>query len=159
MTGVDVGSGLLARARDFADERGARVRLETVSATELPFADGVFDAVLSIKQYCYLPGALLRRAYLRELARIARPGGVMILTGYFVPSEAEALEVLNQDEEHTKAIEGFSDLEPLDTFSAGRGFVHWFTREQFHAEVSSLGRPVEFVDDEDQLQIGFILRF
>ena len=156
VTGVDVSDGLLAQAREFAAASSAELQLAKVDPTQLPAR--TFDAVLSIKQYCYLPGSELRKEYLADLARLVRPGGVLVLTGHVVPSEGEALAALQQDPEHAKASDAFDGLEPLDTFSAGQGFVHWFTREQLVAEVSSLGRPVEVMAAETELQLGLVVR-
>ena len=55
---------------------GARtsVRLEQASATELPFEDSSFDAVISNAMIKYLDADALE-AFLREAARVLVPGG------------------------------------------------------------------------------------
>lgn len=71
--GVDVSSGMLARAAD----RGLAVA--RADAHELPFADGQFDAVLAGKGvFRYLDPD---RAF-DEAARVLRPGGVLALHNY-----------------------------------------------------------------------------
>ncbi|MBM4372073.1 MAG: class I SAM-dependent methyltransferase [Deltaproteobacteria bacterium] len=71
--GVDISSAMLEQAR----ARG----LEVVkgSVTDLPFADGAFDAVVSFKVLAHVPD--LRRA-LAECARVTRPGGHLVLEFY-----------------------------------------------------------------------------
>jgi ubiquinone/menaquinone biosynthesis C-methylase UbiE len=72
-TGLDVSPGMLRTAR----ERGLRVVLG--SATRLPFADQSFDLVCSFKVLAHVPDVDLA---LREIARVTRPGGRMILEFY-----------------------------------------------------------------------------
>ncbi len=71
--GVDLSAGMLARAR----ERGLTVVQGSITA--LPFADASFDTVCSFKVLAHVPdidGAL------RELARVTRPGGHLVLEFY-----------------------------------------------------------------------------
>lgn len=71
--GVDLSPGMLARAR----ARGLEVH--EGSATSLPFADGSFDVAVSFKTLPHVPD--LPRA-LAEMARVVRPGGVLIAELY-----------------------------------------------------------------------------
>ena len=71
--GIDVSPGMLQQAR----ARGLDVVL--ASATQLPFADASFDLVCSFKVLAHVPD--IGRALL-EIARVTRPGGVMILEFY-----------------------------------------------------------------------------
>jgi len=71
--GVDLSPGMLALAK----KRGLNVR--EGSATELPFADASFDAVLSFKVLAHVPD--IERA-LSEMARVCRPGGHVIAELY-----------------------------------------------------------------------------
>jgi SAM-dependent methyltransferase len=58
---------------------GADVGWAVADATALPYADAVFDAVLSSFGAALAPRAELAA---RELLRVARPGGVVILTAW-----------------------------------------------------------------------------
>jgi len=71
--GVDLSPGMLAVARD----RG----LDVVEgdATALPFPDASFDAVVSFKVLAHVPDI---RAALSEMARVARPGGIVAAEFY-----------------------------------------------------------------------------
>lgn len=71
--GVDLSSGMLARARD----RGLTVVQGSITA--LPFADASFDTVCSFKVLAHVPDIDLA---LRELARVTRPGGHLVLEFY-----------------------------------------------------------------------------
>ena len=72
-SGVDLSPGMLRVAR----ERGLSVVLG--SATNLPFADDSFDLVCSFKVLAHIPD--IEQA-LREIARVTRPGGRMLLEFY-----------------------------------------------------------------------------
>ncbi len=71
VTGVDLSPQQIERAarrtRDLP-----RIRLEVGSALELPFADGQFDAVISIASIKHWPDP---RRGLEECVRVLRPGG------------------------------------------------------------------------------------
>jgi ubiquinone/menaquinone biosynthesis C-methylase UbiE len=71
--GIDLSPGMLAAAQ----QRGLNVVLS--SATELPFADESFDLVCSFKVLAHVPDI---RAALSEIARVTRPGGLMVLEFY-----------------------------------------------------------------------------
>ena len=74
VVGVDVSP----RAIDAARQRAAGGRPEFVvtSGTELPFPDDSFDLVSSFQVLEHVPDPLV---YLKEIARVARPGAIVIL--------------------------------------------------------------------------------
>lgn len=71
--GIDLSPGMLARAR----ERGLDVREGSV--TELPFESASFDVTCSFKVLAHVPD--IGRA-LSEMARVTRPGGVVLAEFY-----------------------------------------------------------------------------
>jgi ubiquinone/menaquinone biosynthesis C-methylase UbiE len=71
--GIDLSPGMLARAK----ERGLDVTEGSV--TELPFADASFDVTCSFKVLAHVPD--IGRA-LHEMARVTRPGGVVLAELY-----------------------------------------------------------------------------
>jgi ubiquinone/menaquinone biosynthesis C-methylase UbiE len=71
--GVDVSDGMVRVAK----QRGLSVVLGSV--TDLPFADASFDLVCSFKVLAHVPD--IGRA-LREIARVTKPGGQMVLEFY-----------------------------------------------------------------------------
>ena len=71
--GIDLSPGMLALAR----ERGLDVHEGSI--TELPFADESFDVTCSFKVLAHVPD--IGRA-LAEMARVTRPGGVILAEFY-----------------------------------------------------------------------------
>jgi ubiquinone/menaquinone biosynthesis C-methylase UbiE len=79
LTGVDVSTEMLARARTRVAESGRAVRLEIGDAERLAFADASFDAVVCTFSLCGIPNP--RRA-VAEMARVLRPGGLLLLADH-----------------------------------------------------------------------------
>lgn len=77
LTGLDLSPAMLALARERAEALGRDVELVAGDAQELPFADAVFDTVVSVFSLCTVPD--VPRA-LREVRRVLRPGGTLLLT-------------------------------------------------------------------------------
>lgn len=73
--GIDISTGMLATARERAKEAGLPLGLIKADAQALPFADGVFDAVLAVHVLHLLPDW---RAALAEMVRVVKPGGAII---------------------------------------------------------------------------------
>jgi SAM-dependent methyltransferase len=73
VTGVD---SAFERTDDKANPRLERVQ---GTATELPFADASYDVVLSLEMMEHLP-AEAREPALREMLRVLRPGGLLVVT-------------------------------------------------------------------------------
>src|SRR5215472_15384708 len=71
ITGIDINEGMLSVAR-----RNPQIEWHQGSATELPFADGIFDVVLCQQGLQYFPD---RAAAMREMARVLVPGGRIAL--------------------------------------------------------------------------------
>jgi ubiquinone/menaquinone biosynthesis C-methylase UbiE len=84
--GVDysVRSLELARARLTPEQLG-RTELHAADVREIPVADAVADRALSVEVVGDLPDSAQRLDATRELARVLRPGGVAVLTGYHWP--------------------------------------------------------------------------
>jgi SAM-dependent methyltransferase len=76
LAGVDLEPGQIARARRRAHGRGARVDLRVGDALALPFADGAFEAVISVASIKHWPD---RRRGLAECARVLAPGGALVV--------------------------------------------------------------------------------
>ena len=74
--GVDLSPGMLAEARRRADRLGREIELVEGDAQRLPFADASFDTVAVSLGLCTVPDPALA---LREMARVCRPGGRLIL--------------------------------------------------------------------------------
>jgi len=75
VVGIDVSTTQLAACRRRL--AGRDVPLVLGEAEDLPFADGKFDAVLSIGGFNYFNDP---EGALREMARVARPGGTIVVS-------------------------------------------------------------------------------
>ena len=69
----DVSAKVLEAARA---QYGERICLDRFDATSAPYADGSFDVILLFEAIYYLPDV---RAFLREVGRLLRPDGVLLL--------------------------------------------------------------------------------
>ena len=75
-TGFDPDPAMLAAARTRADKDGITAAFLEGRIERLPFPDAAFDVVVSITVLCFVPDA---SAAVREMARVLRPGGSLVL--------------------------------------------------------------------------------
>ncbi|GAA3010021.1 SAM-dependent methyltransferase [Streptomyces fulvorobeus] len=82
VTGISISHKQVERATALAADRGLadRVRFERADAMDLPFAAGSFDAVIALESIIHMPD---RARVLRQVARVLRPGGRLVLTDFF----------------------------------------------------------------------------
>jgi len=76
VVGVDVSSDMLAAARSRALGEGQNVTFDEARAEALPFATGAFDTVVAVTVLCFVADA---SAGLTEMARVLRPGGLLVV--------------------------------------------------------------------------------
>jgi avermectin B 5-O-methyltransferase len=69
-------AGVRAASAGLAD----RVSFQYANAAALPFEDGSFDAVWALESIIHMPDRL---QVLREMSRVIRPGGRIVLTDFF----------------------------------------------------------------------------
>jgi SAM-dependent methyltransferase len=81
VTGVDIASNLVERARKRANAEGLKAHFIEGDAEALPFEDGSFDVVVSLIGAMFAPRPEL---VARELLRVCSPGG-MIAMGNWTP--------------------------------------------------------------------------
>jgi SAM-dependent methyltransferase len=91
-TGVDATLGML----ELAAERGTTAPLIASEATHLPFADAKFDCVSDITVIQHIPRSLQPRA-LREMVRVLKPGGRLILMALIRGEDAHVFPRSPQD--------------------------------------------------------------
>jgi ubiquinone/menaquinone biosynthesis C-methylase UbiE len=79
VVGIATSPKLVERATMMAKDAGLadRVTFEVADAAELPYSDSSFDAVLAIESIVHMPD---RPAVFRQIARVLRPGGRLVLT-------------------------------------------------------------------------------
>jgi len=83
VTGVDIGTDLIAAAAERAGVEGLKIDYRVGDAEKLPFGDGEFDAVIST---CGVMFASRPEAAAAELARVCRNGGRIALTTWLSDS-------------------------------------------------------------------------
>lgn len=76
VTGIDADPAMLDAARAHAETVGAELALRQGRTEALPFPDASFDVVIAVTVLCFVPEAA--RA-VREMARVLRPGGRLML--------------------------------------------------------------------------------
>lgn len=76
--GIDPAPDMIRVALDNATRLGNRARFQLAAVENLPFADASFDAVFASAMVHHLPPAT-KRAGLREIRRVLRPGGRLIV--------------------------------------------------------------------------------
>lgn len=71
-----------------ADQVAGKLRIERGELTKLGYADGSFDVVVAVASVQDLPSSEVREKAFRELARVLKPGGRLLLYDRFAASEA-----------------------------------------------------------------------
>jgi ubiquinone/menaquinone biosynthesis C-methylase UbiE len=94
VVGLDLTLGMVTQARRLAAERGvANLQFCLGDAEAIPFRDGAFDTVTCRHAAHHFPD--LGRAF-REMARVARPGGRVILDDTCTPEVPELAALMNE---------------------------------------------------------------
>ncbi len=134
LTGIDLSDGMLAIARDRAERLGHPVTLRRADAHDLPFEAGSFDTVVCTLGLCAIPDD---GKALREMARVLRPGGLLILLDHIASS--------------SRAVRGLQWLtEKITVPMAGEHFL----RRPFD-KIGDLGLTVEH---RDRFKLGLVER-
>ena len=115
VTGIDVAERLIEKAKMTTEERGLPITYQVCDPLTLPFSDGIFDAVLLLKTYCYVPERQNRVAWLNEIARVLRPEGWLFLVQYTIDGILD-----DYDPIHKENQQRFPDI--LETLEKGAGF-------------------------------------
>ena len=87
--GLDLSPHYIARAREVLP-RSMDVSLVCDNAERLPFLDGSFDAATSVFLLHEIPGDVRERV-LREMARVVRPGGLVVVADSIQLADAPEL--------------------------------------------------------------------
>ena len=76
VTGIDTSPRMIEAARSRAARQGADIAFDVATAQSLPFPPDAFDAVVAITVLCFIEDGT---AALREMARVLRPGGRLVI--------------------------------------------------------------------------------
>jgi ubiquinone/menaquinone biosynthesis C-methylase UbiE len=79
ITGMDIAPNLLAQARERAAAEGLNVQFDEGDAEQMSYADGTFDAVVTMFGAMFTPRPEIVAA---ELARVLKPGGVLAMANW-----------------------------------------------------------------------------
>ena len=82
ITAIDLSPRMLARAQKRANKLNLQVNLREMDVQQLDFADRSFDTVFATFVFCSVPDPVMG---LRELKRVCRPGGRLILLEHMRP--------------------------------------------------------------------------
>jgi phosphatidylethanolamine/phosphatidyl-N-methylethanolamine N-methyltransferase len=81
LVGIDISEPMLELARERAEALGhRRVDLRRMDARDLAFPDGAFDCVLAPYVISVVPEP---ERVMREIARVCRPGGTVVVVNHF----------------------------------------------------------------------------
>ncbi|RZS56500.1 methyltransferase family protein [Microcella putealis] len=127
VVGVDMAEAAIAAARTHAADVGSTVRFERANATGLPFDDNSFDIVHTHQTLQHVPDPV---AMLREMGRVARPGGVVAAreVDYAATTWFPELPGLAQWLELYRRVHRATSGEP----DAARRLVSWARAAQLH---------------------------
>jgi SAM-dependent methyltransferase len=79
VTGVDIASNLIERARARAEAAGLRARFDEGDAEALPYEDASFDVVVSVVGAMFAPRP---EVVAKEFLRVCRPGGTIAMANW-----------------------------------------------------------------------------
>ena len=79
VTGVDIATNLLIQGRERAAAEGLTVRFDEGDAEQLPYADGAFEAVVTMFGAMFAPRP---EVVASELARVLKPGGLLAMANW-----------------------------------------------------------------------------
>lgn len=117
LVATDYSDGMLAQARKKLAKR-SNVTVEQADITALPYADDSFDVAVAGNVIHLLPDP---EQALRELARVVRPGGTIILPTYIEPLKRKR------------------GMIPALLARLGVGFERRFTQASYRAFVEGMG--------------------
>lgn len=153
VTGIDIADRLIEEARVNATEQGLTITYQVCDPTTLPFPDQVFDAVLMLKTYCYVPKRQNRVAWLNEIARVLKPESWLFLVQYSIDGILDNYDPIHEENQQRFPDNILETLEKGDGFSTHEipTFIHYFMEDDLTNELVTA--PFQIVDSfrEDTL--------
>ncbi|WP_264021948.1 class I SAM-dependent methyltransferase [Mycolicibacterium pyrenivorans] len=134
LTGIDWSDAMLDGARRRAAELGRTATLQQADAHALPFADASFDTVVCTFGLCAIPDHVKA---IKEMTRVLRPGGKLILVDHVASTSRIA-----------RGVQRF-----LETFTVPLGGEHFLRRPS--VQVRAAGMDVEQIQ---RFKVGLVER-
>ena len=107
VTGIDLASGMLSALREKFSDRD--ITLIEGSYFDVPFPENRYDAAVSVESLHHFTKREKTPLY-RKVYRSLKPGGYLILTDYFAPSDEEELRFRNELD-RLRSQQGIADNE------------------------------------------------
>lgn len=85
VVGLDLSRGMLGRAQKRLRRAGLAAHLIQADASHLPFRDSRFDGIVMTFVFSAIPDGV---GTMRELARVLRPNGILVLVDACVPDDS-----------------------------------------------------------------------
>ena len=127
VVGSDINSAMLQVAAEVSDSLGDGIEWQEASALDLPYGDEVFDSVICQQGVQFFPDPA---SGLREMARVARDGGMVAVTVWSALVDSPYLEAM-----YYMLMEYFdANEDELAWSSSAEQITNWFL-------ASGLGRP------------------
>jgi ubiquinone/menaquinone biosynthesis C-methylase UbiE len=133
--GIDASPEMINVARKKAKQSGADVVFDLGLIEKLPFAEATFDVVISRLVVHHLPDELKRQAF-AEIFRVLKPGGVIFLADFKLPTNPILAHLTSLFVGHPMMVQssvaslspmlsqaGFNNITSGPTRSAFLGFV------------------------------------
>jgi ubiquinone biosynthesis O-methyltransferase len=76
VTGIDASAAMIEAARDRAKLQSADISFQVAKAERLPFPPGQFDIITAVTILCFVEDS---SGVFREIARVLRPGGRLVI--------------------------------------------------------------------------------
>jgi len=130
IVGIDLAENMLAVGRENTRRAGLekRIRLERIDAKKMPYADGLFAAVISNSIVHHIPNPA---AVFAEMVRVVAPGGTLFIRDLLRPTDETSLAQLV--ELHTAGANAHQKQMFADSLHAA------LTLEEVKSIVQSLG--------------------
>lgn len=136
-TAVDLTPQAIETARRMVDkhlapEHARRVKLQVMDAQKLEFVDDNFDVAVSFSVFDHIPDPGVRRRAIREMARVVKPGGHVVIT---VPNRHSYYRLM-----YERNVRRGVDLHV--------GYQYFYSRSELRRELRDAGlRIVRFTSD------------
>lgn len=118
VVGIDVSKAMLERAKRRAGRRSEPVELQLADIQQAPFPDDSFDTAVATTVFCSVADPVQG---LREVARVVKPGGKVLLLEHVRPRNALLARVFDLLNPITRNVFGFNINRPTEDNVAAAG--------------------------------------